>query len=300
MNWLTEYVKPQLKKLWSKSDSTPDNAWIKCPDTGLIIHRRELAENLFVSPHSDYHFKMPIERRFKSIFDDGIFEKIESPSGLEDPIAFKDTKKYTERLQENRKKTGQKDAVSIAYGAIGKNNAVICAFNFDFMGGSMGSAVGEGIVCAADMAIEKRACFIIISASGGARMQEGVISLVQMARTTVAIKKVKMAKLPYIVLLTNPTTGGVTASIAMIGDIHIAEPRAMIGFAGRRVIEQTVREVLPEKFQTAEYLLDHGMVDMVVHRKHLKATLCRILTLLMQTGEKSYIVPIANKKEKKA
>ena len=281
MSWITEYVKPQLNKLLGVNDKTPENVWIKCPDTSMIIHQRELAENLYISPHSDHHFIMPVAERIKMLFDDGLFERVETPTGLEDPLKFKDNKKYTDRLRDNRAKTGEQDAIFVASGKIKGNPTVIAAFNFSFMGGSMGTAVGEGIVTGAELAVKSNAAFITVPASGGARMQEGIMSLMQMARTTVAINKVKDAKLPYLVLLTNPTTGGVSASFAMIGDVHIAEPRCMIGFAGRRVIEQTVRENLPEGFQTAEYLEEHGMVDMVVHRKELKGTIGRLVDLMM-------------------
>ena len=281
MSWITEYVKPQLNKLLGVGDKTPENIWIKCPDTGMIIHQRELTENFYISPHSDHHFIMPVDERIKMLFDDGVFERIETPTGLEDPLKFKDNKKYTDRLRDNRSKTGEQDAIFVASGTIKGNPAVVAAFNFSFMGGSMGTAVGEGIVTGAELAVKNNAAFITIPASGGARMQEGIMSLMQMARTTVAISKVKDARLPYLVLLTNPTTGGVSASFAMIGDVHIAEPKCMIGFAGRRVIEQTVRENLPEGFQTAEYLAEHGMVDMVVHRKVLKETMGCLIDLML-------------------
>ncbi|MGB1361411.1 MAG: acetyl-CoA carboxylase, carboxyltransferase subunit beta [Alphaproteobacteria bacterium] len=280
MSWLTD-LKPKLSKLLTGDDNVPGDAWLKCPDTGHIIHRRELKNNLYVSPHSDHHFAMPVEDRLNSIFDNENYELIPVTTAGDDPIKFKDSKKYTDRLKASRSKTGFDDAIVVASGTVGGNPLVIALFNFAFMGGSMGSAVGEGIVIAAENAVAKKAGLMIVPASGGARMQEGIISLMQMARTTVAINRVKAAKLPYIVLLTNPTTGGVSASFAMLGDIHIAEPKCMIGFAGKRVIEQTVRETLPEGFQTAEYLEEHGMVDMVVARKDLKAELSKILSLLL-------------------
>jgi len=280
MSWLTD-LKPKLSKLLGGDDNVPENVWLKCPDTGMIIHKRELANNMYVSPHSDHHFAMPVQDRLKSIYDDGKYEIIPSPKTKDDPLGFKDSKKYIERLKISRNKTGYDDAIVLSYGMVGGNPLVVALFNFAFMGGSMGSAVGEGIVKAGEFAVEKKAGFMIIPASGGARMQEGIISLMQMARTTVSINRVKKAKLPYIVLLTNPTTGGVSASFAMLGDIHIAEPKCIIGFAGRRVIEQTVRETLPDDFQTAEYLENHGMVDMVVHRHQLKDKIAKILDLLM-------------------
>ena len=280
MSWI-DGLKPKLEKLFSGEDKTPENVWTKCPDTGSLIHSRELENNFYVSPHSDHHFAMPVEARLKSIFDDGNFELIAVPETPDDPLEFKDSKKYSERLKTYRGKTGFNDAIVVAHGLVGGNPLVVALFNFAFMGGSMGTAVGEGIVVSAESAIAKRAGLMIVPASGGARMQEGILSLMQMARTTVAINRIKQAKLPYIVLLTNPTTGGVSASFAMLGDIHLAEPKCIIGFAGRRVIEQTVRETLPEGFQTAEYLEEHGMVDMVVHRKDLKTKLATILDLLL-------------------
>ncbi len=281
MSWLTNYVKPKIDKLLGNKDNIPKNAWLKCPDTGRMIHQRDLKGNLYVSPHSDYHFPMPVEARLQCIYDKGAYTRVNVPSGMHDPLQFKDSKKYTDRLRTSRGKTGEKDAIVVAYGTVEGVKLVTAVFNFDFMGGSMGSAVGEGIVVAADQAIKLGAGLLIIPASGGARMQEGIVSLMQMARTTVAVNRLRDANLPYIVLLSNPTTGGVSASFAMLGDMHLAEPRCVIGFAGRRVIEQTVRETLPNDFQTAEYLKQHGMVDMVVHRKNLHDTLGRILNLLM-------------------
>ena len=287
MSWITDYVKPQLNKLFGTQDQTPENVWIKCPDTNMIIHTRELENNLYISPHSDHHFAVPIKARLKMFFDGQEYETIQTPSLQNDPLEFKDTKSYKDRLKASRAKTQEEDAICVGYGRINNQPTVIAAFNFQFMGGSMGSAVGEGIVKAAELAVEKNAGLMIIPASGGARMQEGILSLMQMARTTIAINRLKKAKLPYIVLLTNPTTGGVSASFAMIGDIHIAEPKAIIGFAGKRVIEQTVKEQLPEGFQTAEYLYEHGMVDMVVHRKELKKEVGKCLELLMLKNKKA-------------
>ncbi len=281
MNWLTNYVKPKIGKLLSKGDNIPENAWLKCPDTGMIIHQRDLKSNLFVSPHSDYHFPMPVEDRLKCIYDGNTYTRVKTPAGMDDPLQFKDSKKYSDRLRTSRTKTGEADAIVVAHGTVDGVKLVTAVFNFAFMGGSMGSAVGEGIVTAAELAIKQGAGLLIVPASGGARMQEGIVSLMQMARTTVAVNRLRDAGLPYIVLLSNPTTGGVSASFAMLGDIHLAEPKCVIGFAGRRVIEQTVRETLPDDFQTAEYLKQHGMVDMVVHRKDLHDTLGKILNLLL-------------------
>jgi acetyl-CoA carboxylase carboxyl transferase subunit beta len=228
--------------------------------------------------------RLSVTDRLSMLLDDGLFQRITLPSNILDPLKFRDSKKYLERMKEAQSKTGEKDAIIVALGTIGGNPIVIAAFNFAFMGGSMGIAVGNGIIAAAETALEHKAALLIIPASGGARMQEGVLSLMQLARTTVVIEKIKDEGLPYIVLLTDPTTGGVTASFAMLGDIHISEPGALIGFAGARVIENTIREKLPEGFQKAEYLLEHGMIDMVVHRHKLKETISKIVSMLREKG----------------
>jgi acetyl-CoA carboxylase carboxyl transferase subunit beta len=231
--------------------------------------------------------RISVESRLKIMFDDGEYESVDLPDVAFDPLKFKDRKKYADRLKESQAKTGLKDAMTIAKGTIGGQKVVIAAFNFSFMGGSMGSAVGESILKAAEEAVADNAAFITIPASGGARMQEGMLSLMQMPRSIIAVEMVKDAKLPYIVLLTDPTTGGVSASFAMVGDIHLAEPGSTIGFAGRRVIEETVRETLPDDFQTAEYLKEHGIVDMVVDRKDLRETIGQLLGLLMDKERKA-------------
>lgn len=281
MNWLSNFIRPKIRSIVGQKE-VPDNLWQKCPACEGMLFNRDLVENMNVCTHCDHHLKFPVKDRLASLFDDGTFTLVRVPDVAADPLKFRDKKKYSDRLKDAQVKSGEKDAIMVADGKINGNNVVIAAFNFDFMGGSMGAAVGEGIVKAAETAVARKAALIAIPASGGARMQEGILSLIQMPRTTIAVNMVKDAGLPYLVLLTNPTTGGVSASFAMLGDIHISEPGAMIGFAGKRVIEETIREQLPPGFQTAEYLKDHGMVDMVVSRKDLKETIGRVLSLLMQ------------------
>lgn len=280
MNWLSNFIRPKIRSIVGQKD-VPENLWHKCPSCEGMLFHRDLAENQNVCSHCGYHMKISVTERLALMFDQGKYERIAVPSVPQDPLKFKDKKKYTDRLRDAQAKTGEKDAIIVAYGTIGGNPAVVAAFNFDFMGGSMGAAVGEGLVRAAETAVQKRAALIAVPASGGARMQEGMISLVQLPRTVIAVQIVKDAGLPYIVLLTDPTTGGVSASFAMLGDIQLAEPGCMIGFAGKRVIEETIREQLPAGFQTAEYCRDHGVVDMVVSRSDLHATLSRLLSLLM-------------------
>ena len=280
MNWITNFVKPKLKALVNKD--VPENLWDKCPSCEQMIFHRELADANYVCPQCDHHLRVGPLDRLNLLFDEGKYERIALPEVVQDPIKFKDLKKYTDRKKDAQAKTNEEDALVIGFGEIGGKKVVCAAFNFRFMGGSMGIAVGEGLVKAADYAREHKAAFVVVPASGGARMQEGILSLMQMARSTAAISKLKEEKLPYLVLLTDPTTGGVTASFAMLGDVQIAEPKSMICFAGRRVIEQTIKQKLPEDFQTAEYLLDHGMLDMVVHRKDLNAKIGNILSLLMK------------------
>ncbi|MBF0327005.1 MAG: acetyl-CoA carboxylase carboxyltransferase subunit beta [Alphaproteobacteria bacterium] len=279
MNWLTNYVRPKLQAL-VRPKEVPDNLWHKCPGCGHMIFHRDLEKALNVCGHCGHHMRLSVKKRLEMLFDEGRYTRIELPKIIDDPLKFRDQKRYSDRLKETRAKTGEHDAIVVAHGKMGGLGVVIAAFNFDFQGGSMGVAVGEGIVAAAELAVLQDAPLIVIPASGGARMQEGILSLMQMARTTVAVDKVKEKRLPYIVLLTDPTTGGVSASFAMLGDIAISEPGAVIGFAGARVIENTIREKLPEGFQRAEYLLDKGMVDMVVPRRDLRATLVRVLSLL--------------------
>jgi acetyl-CoA carboxylase carboxyl transferase subunit beta len=288
MNWLTNFVRPKIRALvGSKKKEIPDNLWDKCPGCSAMLFHREVAENLNVCRHCGYHLKMSAGRRLETLFDGGKYKIIDVPKVVVDPLKFRDQKKYSERLKDAQNKTGRQDAIIAGEGEMGGMKTVIAAFDFNFMGGSMGMAVGEAIITAARRAVALRAPFIVIPASGGARMQEGALSLMQLPRTIIAADEVKAAGLPYIVVLTDPTTGGVTASFAMVGDIHIAEKGALIGFAGARVIQNTIRETLPSGFQRAEYLAEHGMVDIVLERKDLRDTLIRIMRLLgKSTGTK--------------
>ena len=281
MNWLNDIFRPKIKTMFSKIKDVPENMWLPCPKCGTLMYRKDLHNHLNVCTKCDYHLFLQTNDRFESLFDDGKFSKIELTQVKEDPLNFKDLKKYKDRLSQYRNATNSQDAIEVAFGKVGNMNTVIASFNFEFMGGSMGTFVGEAIIKAAETAVKKDAALVIIPVSGGARMQESMLSLMQMARTTMAINKVRDAGLPYIVILTNPTMGGVSASFAMLGDIHIAEKGAVIGFAGRRVIEQTIKQKLPPEFQTAEYLKEQGMVDIVVHRKDLKETLANVLKILM-------------------
>ncbi len=279
MSWLTEFVRPKIRTLFTRREM-PDNLWHQCPACQQMIFARDLAANRKVCPHCGHHMRASAAERLTWTFDANAFTRIELPKVAADPLRFRDSKRYSDRLKDARDKTHLEDAIAVAHGTIEGQRAVVAAMEFDFIGGSMGAAVGEGIVAAARLAVLQDAPLIVFTASGGARMQEGAISLMQMPKTVIATRLVKDAGLPFIVVLTDPTTGGVTASFAMLGDIQIAEPGALIGFAGTRVIEQTVHEKLPEGFQTAEYLHQHGMIDMVVKRTELRAVLARILHLL--------------------
>lgn len=285
MNWLTNFVRPKLRALVGRE--VPENLWDKCSKCEQMIFHRDLEDNLYVCRHCGHHMRLAAKKRLKMLFDQGEYQRLSIPGVFYDPLKFRDTKKYIDRLKEARQKTQEDDAVIIAKGTVGGKPVVMIVFDFNFMGGSMGAAVGNGIVEAAEEALKLKAALIIVPASGGARMQEGIISLMQMPRTTVAVARVREAKLPYINILTDPTTGGVSASFAMLGDITIAEPGAMIGFAGARVIQQTIKQELPKGFQTAEYLLDHGMVDMVVSRLELRQKVVTILSLVMSKPESS-------------
>ena len=280
MNWLENFVRPKIRGLVGPKE-VPDNLWDKCPGCGAMLFKRELEENLNVCRHCGHHLRLGALKRLEALFDHGHYKTIALPKVNADPLKFRDQKRYSDRLKAAQNKTGRQDALIVGEGKIGAHDAVIAVFDFAFMGGSMGMGVGEGLVTAARHAVKIGAAFIVVPSSGGARMQEGALSLMQMPRTIIAVEEVKRAGLPYIVVLTDPTTGGVTASFAMVGDIHIAEKGATIGFAGARVIESTIRETLPPGFQRAEYLLDHGMVDIVVTRQELQPTLARILGLLM-------------------
>ena len=279
MNWISDVVRPRIKTLFKRE--TPENLWVKCPDTGQMVFHKEVEANLWVIPGSNHHLRINAADRLKITFDDR-FEDIPLRGVAADPLKFRDEKRYADRLRDARTKTGMQDAVKVAVGNVDGTLMTVAVQDFAFMGGSLGMAAGEAIVTAADTARERGTPFVLFVASGGARMQEGILSLMQMPRTTVALRRLRAARLPYIVVLTNPTTGGVTASYAMLGDVHIAEPGALIGFAGPRVIEQTIREKLPEGFQRAEYLKDHGMVDMVVPRTELKATIANLARIFMK------------------
>lgn len=291
MNWITNYVRPKIQALVNKRE-VPDDLWAKCNNCGQMIFHRELEESLRVCPHCDHHMRVSADKRIALLLDEGTATQVELPAIQSDPLKFKDRKRYTERLKEAQTKSGSPEAISVVHGTIEGHAVVLACFNFGFMGGSMGLAVGEGLLTAARLAVLQEAALLVVPSSGGARMQEGILSLMQMPRSVVAVEMVKDAGLPYIVLLTDPTTGGVSASFAMLGDIAIAEPGAIIGFAGQRVIQETIRETLPPGFQRSEYLLDHGMVDMVVHRAELRPTLARILGLLRQPRLAAEVVPL--------
>jgi len=283
MNWKINVVRPKIRSLLNRRD-TPENLWIKCPETGQLVFYKDVEANQFVIPGSNYHMRMSAAARLKSIFDGETWLDLGVPEVPVDPLKFRDERRYTDRLKDARAKTGLNDAIKLGMGKLEGLPVVVGVQDFDFMGGSLGMAAGEAVIKGLQTAAERGMPCIMFAASGGARMQEGILSLMQLPRTTVAVESLREAKKPYIVVLTNPTTGGVTASYAMLGDVHIAEPGALIGFAGPRVIEQTIREKLPTGFQRAEYLKEHGMVDMVVHRHQLRtvlATLCRLLTKAM-------------------
>ena len=280
--WLSR-IAPGVRN-FAKRD-TPENLWVKCPETGEMIYRPDLEAALYVTP-AGHHMRIGPEFRLKFTFDDGKYERIASPVVVEDPLKFPDDRPYSDRLKAARKATGEQDSMAIAYGHIGGQPAVVIVQDFAFMGGSLGMGAGEAFVKAAQEAVKRQVPFVIFTASGGARMQEGTLSLMQMARTTLAVNELKEAGLPYIVVLTDPTTGGVLASYAMLGDIHIAEPNATIGFSGRRVIEQTIRETLPPGFQKSEFLVEHGMVDQVVKREDIPSVLSSMLKTLMMGRER--------------
>ena len=279
MNWITNFVRPRIKSMLGVKE-TPDNLWTKCPSCGEMLFQRDLEAAQYVCSHCDFHMKTGPRQRFAHLFDGGAFEELPFIPVAADPLKFRDEKRYTDRIKEARTKTGQQDAVIAARGLVGGLPATIVCQNFAFMGGSLGMAAGEAFIAGAERAVADKTPLILVVASGGARMQEGILSLMQMPRATVAVQMLRDARLPYLVVLTDPTTGGVMASYAMLGDVHIAEPGAVIGFSGRRVIENTIREKLPDSFQKAEYLLEHGMVDMVVHRHRLKETVARLIALM--------------------
>ncbi len=292
MNWVSEVVRPRIKTLFKRE--SPENLWIKCPDTGQMVFQKDVEANGWVIPGSEHHLRMTATQRLKMMFDQGTWLDVPLPEVATDPLKFRDEKRYADRLKDARAKTGQKDAFKVGFGRCGELPMTIAVQDFAFMGGSLGMAAGEAFIRGAETALDKTTPFVLFAGSGGARMQEGIFSLMQMPRTTVAIRRLNEARLPYIVVLTNPTTGGVTASYAMLGDVHLAEPGALIGFAGPRVIEQTIREKLPPGFQRSEYLRDHGMVDRVVHRRDLKEEVARLSRILMRApavGAASDVAP---------
>ncbi|KJF67995.1 MULTISPECIES: acetyl-CoA carboxylase, carboxyltransferase subunit beta [Rhizobium] len=294
MNWITNYVRPRINSMLGRRPEVPENLWIKCPETGEMVFHKDLEDNKWVIPASGYHMKMPAKARLIDLFDGGVYEALPQPKVAQDPLKFRDSKKYTDRLRDSRTKTEQEDTILAGVGHLKGLKIVAVVHEFQFMGGSLGIAAGEAIVKAFERAISERCPLVMFPASGGARMQEGILSLMQLPRTTVAVNMLKEAGMPYIVVLTNPTTGGVTASYAMLGDVHIAEPGAEICFAGKRVIEQTIREKLPEGFQTSEYLFEHGMVDMVIDRREIPDTLASLLKIMTKApAEANAVVPLA-------
>ncbi|MEJ2623324.1 MAG: acetyl-CoA carboxylase, carboxyltransferase subunit beta [Pseudolabrys sp.] len=292
MNWISNVVRPKIRSFLRRE--TPENLWIKCPETGQLVFYKDVEANQFVIPASNYHMRISAPLRLKGMFDNGEFEDVAVPEVPVDPLRFRDERRYADRLRDARAKTGAQDAIKVGVGRLDGQMVTIAVQDFDFMGGSLGMAAGEAVVTGLQTALKRQTPFIMFAAGSGARMQEGILSLMQMPRTTAAIQMLREAKLPYIVVLTNPTTGGVTASYAMLGDVQLAEPGALIGFAGPRVIEQTIREKLPEGFQRAEYLEAHGMVDMVVHRHQLRSTLaelCRLLTKIPAPAKAAPLPP---------
>lgn len=299
MNWINNVVRPKIRGILRKRE-LPDNLWVKCPETGQMVFHRDLEANQFVIPGSGYHMRMGAKARLNWLLDDGKFEEVTLPEVAIDPLKFRDERRYVDRLKDARSKTELQDAVKLGIGQLDGLTIVVGVQDFDFLGGSLGMAAGEAVITGMELAVERKCPFIMFTASGGARMQEGVLSLMQMPRTTVAVQELREAGLPYMVVLTNPTTGGVTASYAMLGDIQIAEPGALIGFAGPRVIEQTIHEKLPEGFQRSEYLWEHGMIDVVVHRHELRATLSRLCRLLTKQPVLEAEYPVKEVKEETA
>lgn len=281
MNWINNYVRPRINSIFSRRE-TPDNLWTKCEECGTMLFHREVSDNLNVCTSCGHHMAITPRERFKALFDGGIFTEVKVPAPTPDPLHFRDQKKYPDRMKAAQKQTGEAEAMLVATGEIGRTQIVAAGQDFSFMAGSMGMYVGNAIIAAAEKAVKLKCPLVLFSAAGGARMQEGILSLMQMPRTTIAVQMLKEAGLPYIVVLTHPTTGGVTASYAMLGDVQIAEPNALICFAGPRVIEQTIREKLPEGFQRAEYLLDHGMLDRVTPRTKMRDELIDITRMLMK------------------
>jgi len=282
MNWITNYVRPKINSLFSRRE-VPENLWTKCPECGTMLFHRELAANLNVCTTCEHHMAISPRDRFTGLFDVGVFVEVKVPEPVVDPLHFRDQKKYPDRLKTAQKATGEREAMLVVEGEVGRTPIVAVAQDFSFMAGSMGMYVGNAIIAAAQRAVATKRPLVLFSAAGGARMQEGILSLMQMPRTTVAVQMLKEAGLPYVVVLTHPTTGGVTASYAMLGDVQIAEPNALICFAGPRVIEQTVRQTLPKGFQRAEFLLEHGAIDLIVDRREMRERLANLCNLLLRT-----------------
>ena len=293
MNWIDNFVRPKIRSFLNTKRDTPENLWVKDPESGEMVFYRDLEANQWVVPNSGYHMKIKPVDRLKTFLDDGAYELVPVPSVATDPLKFRAQKRYIDQLRDNRAKTGYDDSVIVATGKLYERAVTVAVQDFDFLAGSLGMAAGQGIITGLETAVEQNTPFILFVASGGARMQEGVLGLMQMPRTTVAVLRLREAGLPFFVVLTNPTTGGVTASYAMLGDVHIAEPGAMIGFAGARVIEQTIREKLPKGFQRSEYLYEHGMVDMVVHRHNLRSTIGSLTGILSKAPAAAEIVTAA-------
>ena len=293
MNWINNVVRPKIRSFLKPKDTGSENLWVKCPESGEMVFYRDLEANQWVVPNSGYHMKIKSADRLAHFLDGGQYKTIPLPSVPQDPLKFRDTKRYTDRLRESRTKTGTEDAVLVATGKLYGNDVTVAVQDFDFMAGSLGMAAGQAVVTGLETAVERHTPFVLFVASGGARMQEGILSLMQMPRTTVGVLRLREAGLPFIVVFTNPTTGGVTASYAMLGDVHIAEPGALICFAGPRVIEQTIREKLPKGFQRSEYLYEHGMVDMVVHRHNLRSTIGSLTGILSKAPAPTEIVTAA-------
>lgn len=294
MNWIDNFVRPKIRSILGQRPDIAENLWVKDPESGEMVFYRDLEANQWVVPNSGYHMKIKPADRLKTFLDDGQYSLVPVPSVPLDPLKFRDQKRYTDRLKENRAKTGFEDSVIVATGKLLQRDVTVAIQDFDFMGGSLGMAAGQGIITGLETAANRKTPFILFVASGGARMQEGVLSLMQMPRTTVAVLRLREAGLPFFVVLTNPTTGGVTASYAMLGDVHLAEPGAQIGFAGARVIEQTIREKLPKGFQRSEYLYEHGMVDMVVHRHNLRSTIGSLAAILTRADAPADLPRVAS------
>jgi acetyl-CoA carboxylase carboxyl transferase subunit beta len=290
MSWIDNVLPPKIRSFLNKRE-TPENLWVKDPESGEMVFYRDLEANQWVVPGSGHHMKIKASDRLASFLDGGKYDLVPLPAVAQDPLKFRDQKRYTDRLKEQRTKTGMEDAVLVATGKLYDQPVTVAVQDFDFMGGSLGMAAGSAVIAALEKAAELKTPLVLFASSGGARMQEGTLSLMQMPRTTVAVLRLRDAGLPFIVVFTNPTTGGVTASYAMLGDVHIAEPGALIGFAGPRVIEQTIREKLPDGFQRSEYLMEHGMVDMVVSRLELRGTIARLLKMLLKVPEQKPLEP---------